>query len=130
MRLRQVAEGSSVWEPVLRQLVERKRQAVRMGWGLRGVMQEEWREGLDRKKGYERYNKALGVCIQAWTGVAGVTTHAARRTGACLHFREGWALQTIAGVGGWSLVDVTNLLKYLGVMLDVVSLQQGCRLVA
>lgn len=111
---------SRLWTPVMHELERRKRWAVAQGEDDTTVIRQEWAAEVG---GYERYNKAVRACITRWTGNnIPLTTHDARRTGACLHHQEGWSMRLIALVGGWSLVDHTSLIKYLGFSLDVMSL--------
>lgn len=114
VRVRELGEASKVWEPVTRELVRRK---YMYGEQSVGVIDNAYRFN---KAGYERYLHAVKTMITLWTHSHNqLLTHDARRTGACLHFKEGWGLLRIALVGGWSIHDFSSLVKYLVQSLEV-----------
>lgn len=94
-----------------------------------GVMPEKWRQGENMSIGYHAYLRALREEVAPIAGIAAaeIDTHAARRSGACLHFEEGWSLSTIALVGGWDLGDLRHLLKYIHQSIEVVTMQRQGR---
>lgn len=113
-----ISPASAHWSAITHALVARRRAAR----PDQGVMPREWRG----KGGYPRYLARLKHTISDIIHIPfDITTHDARRTGACLHREEGWSLQTLAAVGGWSLTDHTNLIKYLGTSMNVIGIQNG-----
>lgn len=114
-----VRPSSGLWTPVMEKLVAR----VCAGQTEDPIIHPVW---VGDKSAYERYLKGVKAIITVWAGTEeSVRTHDARRTGAYLHLGEGWPMKLIALVGGWSLLDHSALLRYLGKGIDVLTWANG-----
>ena len=87
---------------------------------------ERWRFG-DELPGYETLNKNIREIIMEvaprFIGKSRYGTHTARRTGASLHFVEGWAPKLIMEVGGWK--DEQEFGKYIQGVLGTIQMQRA-----
>lgn len=125
VRMELVREESGWWgEVVAWMAAERGRRA-----SGDAVIPQVWRDGKDRQHGYAAYLRCLRSEVAPLAGISpqDIDTHAARRTGACLHYEEGWSLPTIAMVGGWEVGDVRHLMKYIRQAIEVASFQRQAK---